>query len=106
MDGLAADRFVYAGYSAGPCVLAPSLAGLDLCDSPEDCQATYGDVRFDGLGIFDRPVVPHLSSPGHPETQLLSQVAARYEADDQPYWPLSDGQALVIDGTSARIFGD
>ena len=59
VDGLAADRFVYAGYSAGPCVLAPSLAGLDLCDSPEDCQATYGDVRFDGLGILDRPVVPH-----------------------------------------------
>lgn len=108
LDGLDEEqrRFVYAGYSAGPCVLAPSLAGLDLCDSPEDCQATYGDVRFDGLGIFDRPVVPHLSSPGHPETQLLSQVAARYEADDQPYWPLSDGQALVIDGTSARIFGD
>ena len=47
LDGLDEEqrRFVYAGYSAGPCVLAPSLAGLDLCDSPEDCQATYDDVR-------------------------------------------------------------
>ena len=37
VEGLAADQFVYAGFSAGPCVLAPSLAGLELCDPPEAC---------------------------------------------------------------------
>ena len=104
VEGLAADRFVYAGFSAGPCVLAPSLSGLELCDSTETCRASYGDVRYDGLGVLDRPVVPHLDSPHHPETDLLSRVAAAYETQGQPYWALSDGQALVIDGSATSIY--
>ena len=28
------DTFVYAGYSAGVCVLAPTLRGIDLVDNP------------------------------------------------------------------------
>lgn len=98
VEGLAADRWVYAGFSAGPCVLAPSLHGLELCDPVADCVAVHGAVRFDGLGVLDRPVVPHLRSPGHPETALLAEVAAGYEAEGQPYWALRDGQALVLDG--------
>ena len=104
VDGLTEDQFVYAGFSAGPCVLAPSLAGLELCDSPETCRETYGDVRYDGLGVLDRPIVPHLDSPQHPETALLSRVAAQYESEGQPYWALSDGQALVVDGSVTRIY--
>lgn len=104
VEGLAADRFVYAGFSAGPCVLAPSLSGLELCDPPETCRASYGDVRYDGLGVLDRPVVPHLDSPQHPETALLSRVAAAYEYQGQPYWALSDGQALVIDGPATSVY--
>lgn len=105
VDGLEADRFVYAGFSAGPCVLAPSLAGLELCDSVEDCRAAYGGVRFDGLAVLDRPIVPHLDSPGHPETDVLAEVAIRYATEGQVYWPLRDGQALVIDGAEEGIYG-
>lgn len=97
------DRLVYAGYSAGPCVLAPSLAGLDHCDPTEDCVAAYGSVRFDGLGILDRPFVPHLDTPEHPESSLLGEVAATYAASGQSYWALRDGQALVIDADSSVI---
>lgn len=105
VEGLAADQFVYAGFSAGPCVLAPSLVGLELSDSPADCRSTYGEVRYDGLGVLDRPVVSHLNSPRHPETELLARVAAHYEGTRQPYWALSDGQVLVFDGATARILG-
>jgi dipeptidase E len=98
VDGLAADRFVYAGYSAGPCVLAPSLGGLELCDPVDDCLAAYGDVRYDGLGILDRPFVPHLDSPDHPATELLGMVAAQYAAEGQTFWAVRDGEALVVDG--------
>lgn len=101
--GLAADAFVYAGFSAGPCVLAPSLRGLELCDPVEQCEAVYGEVRFDGLGVLDRPVVPHLDSAGHPETDLLRQVADGYEASGQPYWALRDGDALVLDGPGQSL---
>jgi dipeptidase E len=103
--GLAADAFVYGGFSAGACVLAPSLVGLEHCDPIEDCRAVYGDVRFDGLAVLDRPVVPHLDSPGHPEAELVTEVAARYAAEGQGYWGLRDGQALVVDGADARIRG-
>lgn len=104
-DALAADSLVYAGFSAGPCVLAPSLRGLEHCDPVEACEATYGEVRWDGLGVLDRPVVPHLDSPGHPETDLLGEVARHYDAAGQPYWALSDGEALVIDGAEPVISG-
>lgn len=102
-DALRKDRFVYAGFSAGPCVLAPSLAGLELCDPVEQCLAVHGEVRFDGLGLLDRPVVPHLDSPGHPETSLLAEVARRYDASDVSYWGLRDGQVLVVEDGAAAI---
>lgn len=102
-DRLQRDDVVYAGFSAGPCVLAPSLRGLEVCDPVEDARRVYGEVRFDGLGILDRPVVPHVNSPGHPETALLGQVAHAYDAAGQSYWALRDGQALVDDGEDEHI---
>ncbi|WP_197429934.1 Type 1 glutamine amidotransferase-like domain-containing protein [Auraticoccus cholistanensis] len=103
VEGLGADRFTYAGFSAGACVLAPSLRGLEHCDPVEEATDLYGEVRFDGLGLLDRPVVPHLRSPDHPETELLAEVAARYEAERQPYWGLSDGEVLVVEGGAAPV---
>ena len=102
-DRLQHDGVVYAGFSAGPCVLAPSLRGLEVCDPVDEARRVYGEVRFDGLSILDRPVVPHLNSPGHPETELLGQVAGAYEAAGQSYWALRDDQALVVDGEGERI---
>ncbi|MFC4244198.1 Type 1 glutamine amidotransferase-like domain-containing protein [Gryllotalpicola reticulitermitis] len=102
-ERLRQDTMVYAGFSAGACVLAPSLAGLELCDPTDVCAATYGTVRYDGLGILDRPVVPHLHSPGHPETEILGDVAAQYASARQPFWPLRDGQALVVNGSSVAV---
>lgn len=101
VNGLAAAQLVYTGFSAVPCDLTPSLS--ELCDPPGACHATSGDVRYNGLGVLDRPVVPHLDSPQHPETALLSRVAAKCESKCQPYWALSDGQALVIDGPATHL---
>ena len=94
---LADDALVYAGFSAGPCVLAPSLRGLELCDPVADAQRLYGQVRYDGLGVLDRPVVPHLESVGHPESNLLGRVARRYVAAGRPFHPLRDGEVLIIE---------
>lgn len=44
-----------------------------------------------------------LNSPGHPETELIEQVRDLYDRTGVPYVPLSDGQALVIDGTSREL---
>ena len=104
IDLLARDAIVYGGYSAGGCVLAPSLRGLELCDEPDDVPATYGvPARFDGLGLLDRPFVPHLDSPDHPETELVAKVAARYRAEGVAFHALRDGQVLVVDGDLVEL---
>jgi dipeptidase E len=91
------EQLVYAGYSAGPCVLAPSLRGLELCDDAE------GEVIWDGLGVLDHAIVPHLDSPGHPETDLLAKVAELYDRTGVPHVKMRDGQALVIDGDRRQL---
>ncbi|ONI69716.1 hypothetical protein BWI15_24535 [Kribbella sp. ALI-6-A] len=93
------ERLVYAGYSAGGCVLAPSLRGLELCDDVSEVE----DVVWDGLGVLDEAFVPHLNSPGHPETELIEKVRELYERTAVPYVPLSDGQALVINGETRTL---
>ena len=100
VDLLSRDALVYAGYSAGACVLAPSLRGLEHCDDP---GVVPGPVDWDGLGVLDRALVPHVDSPDHPESKVLGEVAAAYRAADVPYLALRDGQALVIDGSDGRV---
>ncbi|WP_165949083.1 Type 1 glutamine amidotransferase-like domain-containing protein [Kribbella turkmenica] len=94
------EKVVYAGYSAGACVLAPSLRGLELCD-PTD--AVEGEIVWDGLGVLDHAFVPHLDSPGHPETELVAKVAGLYDRTGVAYVPMRDGQALVVDGDRREL---
>jgi dipeptidase E len=103
-DLLERDAVVYAGYSAGPCLLGPSLRGLEICDDPSLVTETYGvPTIWDGLGVLPYAIVPHYRSPAHPETRLCGLVAERYEADGVPHRTLQDGQALVIDGPTTTI---
>lgn len=104
-DAVRSGSLVYAGYSAGGCVLAPSLRGLELVDPVDDVgQVRPGDsVVWEGLGVLDRPFVPHWSSPGHPETGLVDDVVAHYDAEGTTYWKLRDGQVLVVDGDDVML---
>lgn len=98
------DGLVYAGYSAGPCVLAPTLRGLEAVDDPGDVARVYrADVRWDGLGILDYAIVPHCQSPGHPETTACDLLAARYQRTGVPHRTLRDGQAMVISGSTVTL---
>ncbi|GAA1609739.1 hypothetical protein GCM10009789_75140 [Kribbella sancticallisti] len=94
------ESFVYAGYSAGACVLAPSLRGLELCD---DITEVEGELSWDGLGVLDEAIVPHLNSPGHPEAELVEKVLAFYQSTGVRHLPMSDGQALVVDGDTREL---
>ena len=102
---LAADALVYAGYSAGPCVLAPSLRGLDAVDDPAAVAATYGaEPIWEGLGLLDYSMVPHYRSPDHPESAACDGVAAGYRAAGIAHRTLRDGEALVIQGNDTAIW--
>jgi dipeptidase E len=101
---LAEDAIVYGGYSAGPCCLAPSLRGLELCDDPGEVQQLYGEPAiWDGLGVIDEAFVPHLDTPGHPETELVAKVAELYERTGVSHVRLRDGQVLVINGETRQL---
>lgn len=96
---LETDAVVYAAYSAGACVLAPDLHGLELVD---DLPATR-DPIYSGLGILDRPLVPHVNSPGHPETAACDRLSAQLTAAGQPHWALSDGDVLLARNSSLEL---
>lgn len=93
------DAVVYGGYSAGACVLAPDLGGLELVDDPGVVAAPITT----GLGLIDRPFVPHVRSPGHPETAACDAASAAYAAMGRPHWALSDGEVLLIDGETVEL---
>jgi dipeptidase E len=101
---LAADALVYAGYSAGACVLSPSLRGLELVDDAAAVTRVYGSQPlWDGLAILPEAFVPHYRSPGHPETAPIERVVTRYRAEGIAYRTLRDGQALLVNGPDIKI---
>jgi dipeptidase E len=103
-DLLAADALVYAGYSAGGCVLSPSLRGLEAVDDVRAVRRAYGaEPVWDGLGLLEQAFVPHYQSPGHPETAAIDRVVAGYQASGVAYCALRDGQALLINGPDTAI---
>jgi dipeptidase E len=98
------DELVYAGYSAGPCVLGPTLRGFEGVDDPDAVEAVHGSAPvWEGLGILDYVIVPHVASPGHPETERCEALAARLGAEGVAHRTLRDGQALVVERDSASI---
>ncbi len=100
-DLLRRGAVVYGGYSAGPCVLGPDLSPLQQVD---DLHAVAVPLTS-GLGILDRPFVPHVDSPGHPETAACTTIAEAYRDRGQPHWALRDGQVLVVDGHRVEVVG-
>jgi dipeptidase E len=101
---LATDALVYAGYSAGPCVLSPSLRNLELVDDVDAVTRTYGSRPvWDGLALLNEAFVPHYRSPGHPETAAIELVVARYRAEGIAYRSLHDGQVLLVNGPETGI---
>ncbi|MEU1985464.1 Type 1 glutamine amidotransferase-like domain-containing protein [Nocardia sp. NPDC019395] len=101
-DLLAADTFLYAGYSAGACLLSPDLYGMETADDPDEVPPTCGiEPLWSGLGLIDRPIVPHIDSATDP-TGAGSTLAARYRADGIAHWALTDADAVVHNAGETR----
>lgn len=100
-DLIKRDAIAYGGYSAGACVLAPDLRGLEGVDE----IAAIADPVMTGLGVLDRPFVPHVRSPGHLEAAACDALAAWYQNAGQPHWALRDGEVLIVDGDVTELLG-
>ncbi len=91
------DKLVYGGYSAGICVLSPSLNGIQLCDNPNDIPEGYPEeVIWKGLNVIPYSVAPHYKSD-HPESQMIDDVVAYFEQHSIPYKTLRDGETIIVE---------
>ena len=90
-------NFVYAGYSAGICILAPSLKGLHNVDNPNIMP--YKEAKetiWEGLNIIDFLILPHYQSD-HPESKDIDKDIAYCKENNIKFKPLRDGEVIVIE---------
>lgn len=90
------EGILFGGYSAGICILAPTLRGIELVDDPN--AKPYGnefETIFEGLNIIDYSIVPHYQS-NHPESEKMEAVVKYMEQNKIPFKTLRDGEVIII----------
>lgn len=96
------DQVAYGGFSAGVCILAPSLRGIELVDPTDELAEGYdSDIIWEGLGVLDYAVAPHYKSD-HPESAAIDKCVEYFNEKQITYKTLRDGEAIVISGNSER----
>ncbi len=102
-DLLSNDTIAYGGYSAGICVLTPTLKGLEIVDPVnQEAERYQMDTIWDGLSILDYAFAPHYKSD-HPESEDIDRYVNYLEVNKIAYKALRDGEAIVVDGTTERL---
>lgn len=87
--------FLYAGYSAGVCVLSPTLRPYALVDDATDRPYEQGRPPiWDGLHLLDFVFLPHYRSD-HPDSAQIDQAVAYCVAHKIPFKAYRDGEVLV-----------
>lgn len=89
------DDIVYGGYSAGICVIGPTLKGIELVDDPSIVPVGYeSEVIWDGIGLVDFSFAPHYRSD-HPESAAIEKVVEFYQEHHMKYRALKDGEVII-----------
>lgn len=88
--------FVYGGYSAGACVLSPSLKGYEIVDDPQNQPYELKETIWDGLGLIDYVFVPHFKS-NHPESADIDKEIEYLQKNNIPFKALRDGEVLIME---------
>ncbi len=89
--------FLYGGYSAGICVLAKDLHGLEIVDDPN--QRPYGKkykIIWEGLGLLNYMILPHYKSK-HTESKLITKTVQYFIDHKLLFKVLSDGEVIIIE---------
>lgn len=88
------DDFVYGGYSAGCCVLSPTLKGLQIVDDPNNFPYSLKEPIWEGLGLIDYVFLPHFDSD-HPESEAIDKEVVYCAENKIPYRTVRDGEVIL-----------
>ncbi len=94
---LVTHGMVYAGWSAGAVVAGPTLRHFELFDDPNEAP----DVIWDGLGLTNRVVIPHIDLDDFAEG--MQQINQQLTEAGIVTVPLREDQALMIDGDEHSV---
>ena len=88
--------FIYGAYSAGCCILSPSLKGLQIVDNPEDKPYKYTETIWEGLGILNYAFLPHYDSDHHESADIDKEI--RYCIENKvPFKAFRDGEVEIFE---------
>jgi len=89
------DNFLYAGYSAGCCVLSPDLSYLQIVDNPNDFPyREISETIWGGLGVIDFALLPHYDSE-HPESEDIDKEIKYCIENKILFLALRDGEVII-----------
>ncbi|MFA6519552.1 MAG: Type 1 glutamine amidotransferase-like domain-containing protein [Candidatus Paceibacterota bacterium] len=89
------NEIVYGGYSAGVCVIGPTLHGIELVDDVEITPEGYEhEIIWNGVGLIDFSFAPHFKSD-HRESGSVDKLVNFYELNKMPYKALRDGEVII-----------
>lgn len=104
-ERLTDDSIMYGGSSAGSCVCAPSLKGIDHGDRPypDVVPAAYPskEIIWEGLGLVPFMVVPHCDQEWF--NLNADETIKVLQAQKTAYVALNDGEVIIVDGAETRI---
>lgn len=101
---LAEDAVAYGGNSAGVCLLAPSLHGIEVVDDPAEVpEGDEAAIIWEGLGILPYQVVPHYRSNPPEFAAAIDQVVHYYLDHHLLFKVLRDGEVLVVQGNQEQV---
>lgn len=97
LKGLISKKnILYGGYSAGICVLSPTLRGMDLVDNPnENPYKELKETIWDGLNIVDYSISVHYKSD-HSESESANKEVEYYIDNKILFKALRDGEVIII----------
>jgi len=95
------DNFFYGGFSAGGCVLSPSLKNLTIVDNPKLMPYGRRKVVWEGLGLINYVFMPHYKSD-HPESKDIDREIARCKRLGIKFKPVRDGEVIIIESKTTK----
>lgn len=88
-------NFVWAGYSAGMCILSDSLKYIEQVDDANDFPYEgISNAIYEGLGVFDFGWLPHYRSD-HFESPMIDKEVEKCIENKWLFKTLRDGEVVI-----------